>query len=402
MGPEQRDRLRTRAQSDTMVKMTRRALAFAIALAAFASMCLVVACDATLVGGEAALASRVNVPGEIEVHRKLQQTPTNWRVGEKEAEKEKKEAEEEAKKRAEEDAKKKAEEEARKKKAEEEARKKAEEEAKKKAEEEAKKRAAEDAAAAERARSKEKDKMPTSTLQEVIKEDDDMPTTVFGEVAAAVDGDDDNDDDDDERRSIGSSFDPETTSTATAAASLDFEGAFDSATEPQPVEEEPYESYEVPEVPEETAVVREDGGVCGAGCDSCVAVEGAEECCNVKDSDCQRCADGETDEWPCTSDNIFRCRCEMKAEDNPYACTSECVDTTAHPDATANFGITDNDCTRCADGVGDGEEPLAWPCGPDDWMVEQNTCFCTMSPSEEEGGEAGLQDSIALLRGLSP
>merc|ERR1712144_135182 len=225
MGPEQRDRLRTRAQSDTMVKMTRRALAFAIALAAFASMCLVVACDATLVGGEAALASRVNVPGEIEVHRKLQQTPTNWRVGEKEAEKEKKKAEEEAKKKAEEDAKKRAEEEA-KKKAEEEAKKRAQEEAKKqadeaakkKAEEEAKKRAAEDAAAAERARSKEKDKMPTSTLKEVIKEDDDMPTTVFGEVAAAVD--DDDDDGDNERRSIGSSFDPETTSTATAAASF--------------------------------------------------------------------------------------------------------------------------------------------------------------------------------------
>merc|ERR1711977_96582 len=285
---EQRDRLRTRAQSDTMVKMTRRALAFAIALAAFASMCLVVACDATLVGGEAALASRVNVPGEIEVHRKLQQTPTNWRVGEKEAEKEKKKAEEEARKKAEEEAKKRAEEDA-KKRAEEEAKKQADEAAKKKAEEEAKKRAAEDAAAAERARSKEKDKMPTSTLKEVIKEDDDMPTTVFGEVAAAVDDDDDDDDDDDERRSIGSSFDPETTSTATAAASLDFEGAFDSAPEPQPVEEEPYESYEVPEVPEETAVVREDGGVCGAGCDSCVAVEGAEECCNVKDSDCQRC-----------------------------------------------------------------------------------------------------------------
>merc|ERR1711977_44406 len=419
---------------------TRRALAFAIALAAFASMCLVVACDATLVGGEAALASRVNVAGEIEVHRKLQQTETSWEVEKEKAEKEEKEkaekekekreeedakkkAEEEAKKKAEEDAKKKAEEDA-KKKAEEEARKKEEEEAKKRAdeaakknaEEEAKKKAAEEAAAAERARSKQKDKMPTSTLkevikedddmptstlQEVIKEDDDMPTTVFGEVAAAVD-DDDDDDDDDERRSIGSSFDPETTSTATAAASLDFEGAFDSAPEPQPVEEEPYESYEVPEVPEETAVVREDGGVCGAGCDSCVAVEGAEECCNVKDSDCQRCADGETDEWPCTSDNIFRCRCEMKAEDNPYACTSKCDTCTAHPDATANFRITDNDCARCADGVGDGEEPLAWPCGPDDWMVEQNTCFCTMSPSEEEGGEAGLQDSIALLRGLSP
>merc|ERR1711977_591204 len=308
---EQRDRLRTRAQSDTMVKMTRRALAFAIALAAFASMCLVVACDATLVGGEAALASRVNVPGEIEVHRKLQQTPTNWRVGEKEAEKEKKKAEEDAKKKAEEDAKKKAEEEARKKaeeeakkkaeedakkRAEEEAKKQADEAAKKKAEEEAKKRAAEDAAAAERARSKEKDKMPTSTLkevikedddmptstlQEVIKEDDDMPTTVFGEVAAAVD--DDDDDGDNERRSIGSSFDPETTSTATAAASfsgLDFDGVLDSAPEPQPVEEEPYESYEVPEeqVAENIAVVREDGGVCGAGCDSCVAVEGAEEC----------------------------------------------------------------------------------------------------------------------------
>merc|ERR1712144_111465 len=202
MGPEQRDRLRTRAQSDTMVKMTRRALAFAIALAAFASMCLVVACDATLVGGEAALASRVNVPGEIEVHRKLQQTETNWEVGEKEAEKEKEKREkEEAKKRAEEEAKKRAEEEAK---------KQADEAAKKKAEEEAKKRAAEDAAAAERARSKEKDKMPTSTLkevikedddmptstlQEVIKEDDDMPTTVFGEVAAAVDDDDDDDDD---------------------------------------------------------------------------------------------------------------------------------------------------------------------------------------------------------------
>ena len=168
------------------------------------------------------------------------------------------------------------------------------------------------------------------------------------------------------------------------------------------MEEEPYESYEVPEVPEETAVVREDGGVCGAGCDSCVAVEGAEECCNVKDSDCQRCADGETDEWPCTSDNIFRCRCEMKAEDNPYACTSECDTCTASPDAKANYEITDDDCARCADGVGDGEEPLAWPCGPDEWMVEQNTCFCTMSPSEEEGGEAGLQDSIAVLRGLSP
>merc|ERR1711977_235706 len=414
---EQRDRLRTRAQSDTMVKMTRRALAFAIALAAFASMCLVVACDATLVVGEAALASRVNVAGEIEVHRKLQQTETSWEVEKEKAEKEKKKAEEDAKKKAEEDAKKKAEEEARKK-AEEEAKKKAEEEAKKQAAEAAKKqaeeeaakkeadeaaekRAVEDAAAAERARSKEKDKMPTSTLKEVIKEDDDMPTSVFGEVAAAVD-DDDDDDDDDERRSIGSSFDPETTSTATAAASLDFEGAFDSATEPQPVEEEPYESYEVPEVPEETAVVREDGGVCGAGCDSCVAVEGAEECCNVKDSDCQRCADGETDEWPCTSDNIFRCRCEMKAEDNPYACTSKCDTCTASPDATADFGVTDSDCARCADGAGEGEEPLAWPCGPDDWMVKQNTCFCTMSPSEEEREEVGLQDSIAVLRGLSP
>merc|ERR1711977_245763 len=109
---EQRDRLRTRAQSDTMVKMTRRALAFAIALAAFASMCLVVACDATLVGGEAALASRVNVAGEIEVHRKLQQTETSWEVEKEEA---KKGAEEEAKKKAEEEAKKKAEEEAKKK-----------------------------------------------------------------------------------------------------------------------------------------------------------------------------------------------------------------------------------------------------------------------------------------------
>merc|ERR1711959_447603 len=116
--------------------MTRRALIFAIALAAFASMCLVVACDATLVGGEAALASRVSVPGEIEVHRKLQQSEQNWRLGEKEAEKEKEEAE----RKAEEEAKKKAEEEA-KKKAEEEARKKAEEAAEKKAEEEAKKRA---------------------------------------------------------------------------------------------------------------------------------------------------------------------------------------------------------------------------------------------------------------------
>merc|ERR1712144_159370 len=398
MGPEQRDRLRTRAQSDTMVKMTRRALAFAIALAAFASMCLVVACDATLVGGEAALASRVNVPGEIEVHRKLQQTETNWEVGEKEAEKEKeKKAEEEAKKRAEEEAKKRAEEEAK---------KQADEAAKKKAEEEAKKRAAEDAAAAERARSKEKDKMPTSTLkevikedddmptstlQEVIKEDDDMPTTVFGEVAAAVD-DDDDDDDDDERRSIGSSFDPETTSTATAAASLDFEGAFDSATEPQPVEEEPYESYEVPEVPEETAVVREDGGVCGAGCDSCVAVAGAEECCNVKDSDCQRCADGETEQWPCTSDNIFRCRCEMKAEDMPDACTSECDTCTASPDAMAEFGITDEDCARCADGAG---EEAGFPCGPDEWMETAGLCSC--ATKEESSGE--MDDlSVEVLR----
>ena len=150
------------------------------------------------------------------------------------------------------------------------------------------------------------------------------------------------------------------------------------------MEEEPYESYEVPEeqVAENIAVVREDGGVCGAGCDSCVAVEGAEECCNVKDSDCQRCADGETDEWPCTSDNIFRCRCEMKAEDNPYACTSECDTCTASPDAKANYEITDDDCARCADGVGDGEEPLAWPCGPDEWMVEQNNCLCQMKASD--------------------
>merc|ERR1711924_565701 len=54
---------------------------------------------------------------------------------------------------------------------------------------------------------------------------------------------------------------------------------------------------------------------------------------NVKDSDCQRCADGETEQWPCTSDNIFRCRCEMKAEDMPDACTSECDTCTASPDA---------------------------------------------------------------------
>jgi len=185
------------------------------------------------------------------------------------------------------------------------------------------------------------------------------------------------------RRSMGTSYSSPVALTPSPSLSSitgfmnDFSGAFRRETEP--VEEEPYESYEVPE---ETAVVREDGGVCGAGCDSCVAVEGAEECCNVKDSDCQRCADGETDEWPCTSDNIFRCRCEMKAEDNPYACTSKCDTCTAHPDATANFGITDDDCARCADGVGDGEEPLAWPCGPDEWMVEQNNCLCQMKASD--------------------
>ena len=143
---------------------------------------------------------------------------------------------------------------------------------------------------------------------------------------------------------------------------------------------------------EQAAVVREDGGICGAGCDSCVAVAGAEECCNVKDSDCQRCADGETDEWPCTSDNIFSCRCEMKASDNPYACTSKCDTCTAHPDGKTHFDITDDDCAPCADGVGEGDEPLAWPCGSDQ-------CFCVMIPSPEEVEE--LQDSIAVLRGLS-
>ena len=141
------------------------------------------------------------------------------------------------------------------------------------------------------------------------------------------------------------------------------------------MEEEPYESYEVPEeqVAENIAVVREDGGVCGAGCDSCVAVEGAEECCNVKDSDCQRCADGETEQWPCTSDNIFRCRCEMKARGNLYACTSDCDTCTASPDAKTDFGITDSDCARCADGVGEGEEPLARPCT---WEDGRNQCLC--------------------------
>ena len=141
---------------------------------------------------------------------------------------------------------------------------------------------------------------------------------------------------------------------------------------------------------EQAPVVREDGGVCGAGCDSCVAVAGAEECCGIEDSDCQRCADGETDEWPCTSDNIFRCRCEMKAEESPYACTSDCNMCTASPDAMADFGITDEDCARCADGAGDGEEPLAWPCA---WEDGRSQCLCVGGfddvdrfRAEEEGG----------------
>jgi len=138
--------------------------------------------------------------------------------------------------------------------------------------------------------------------------------------------------------------------------------------------------------------VREDGGVCAAGCDSCVAVAGAEECCNVKDSDCQRCADGETEQWPCTSDNIFRCRCEMKAEDMPDACTSECDTCTASPDAMAEFGITDEDCARCADGAG---EEAGFPCGPDEWMETAGLCSCT---TKEESPEDMDDLSVEVLR----
>jgi len=181
------------------------------------------------------------------------------------------------------------------------------------------------------------------------------------------------------RKRIGTSF---SSSPAASASSVGSLASLIAGSVPsiEAVEEEPYyESYEVPQ--EQAPVVREDGGVCAAGCDSCVAVAGAEECCGIKDSDCQRCAEGETEQWPCTSDNIFRCRCEMKADDMLDTCTSECDTCTASPDAMAEFGITDEDCAPCADGAGDGEEPLAWPCGPDDWMAQQNTCLCQTKAS---------------------